>query len=152
MSRTTQRGHLTWPGDATQMRCPGIVPHISGAAGNLISRSSPVLAATLSAHGSAAFDVHVLAGLDGDAVEVAGSGFAVVAAGEEVGERVDGVEQQCVDLGLPVGGVLGAVAGDELIPSGGCVLLVLGGLVSGLVAGPPPAQCPGAGDGPAGGR
>src|SRR6266568_3226237 len=57
----------------------------------------PLLAATLSAHGSAAFDVHVLAGLDGDAVEVAGSGFAVVAAGEEVGERVDGVEQQCVD-------------------------------------------------------
>jgi hypothetical protein len=30
-----------------------------------------VLAATLSAHGSAAFDVHVPAGLDGDAVEVA---------------------------------------------------------------------------------
>jgi hypothetical protein len=27
-----------------------------------------VLAAMLSAHGSAAFDVHVLAGLDGDAV------------------------------------------------------------------------------------
>jgi hypothetical protein len=32
-----------------------------------------VLAATLSAHGSAAFDVHVPAGLDGDAVEVAAS-------------------------------------------------------------------------------
>jgi len=30
-----------------------------------------VLAATLSAHGSATFDVHVLAGLDGDAVGVA---------------------------------------------------------------------------------
>ena len=54
--------------------------------------SCPVLAATLSAHCSAAFDVHVLAGLGCDAVEVAGSGFAVVVAGEEAGERVDDVE------------------------------------------------------------
>ncbi len=51
-----------------------------------------VLAAALSAHRSAAFDVHVLAGLGCDAAEVAGSGFAVVVAGEEAGERVDEVE------------------------------------------------------------
>ena len=54
-------------------------------------------------------------------------------------------------LGLLVGGVLGAVAGDEPVPSGGGVLLVLGGLVPGLVAGPPPAQRLGAGDGGAAG-
>jgi hypothetical protein len=38
-----------------------------------------------------------------------------------------------------VSGVLGAVAGDEVMPPGGC-LLVPGGLVPGLVAGPPPAR------------
>ena len=43
-------------------------------------------------------------------------------------------EQQRVDLGLLVSGVLGAVAGGELVPPGGCLLLVLGGLVPGLVA------------------
>jgi hypothetical protein len=51
-----------------------------------------VLAAALSAHRSAAFDVHVLAGSGCGAAEVAGSGFAVVVAGEEAGERVDEVE------------------------------------------------------------
>ena len=81
----------------------------------------------------------------------AGQVVAVVVAAEEAGERVDEFEQQRVDLGLLVSGVLGAVAGDEPVPSGGCLLLVLGGLVPGLVAGPPPAQCLGAGHGPAGG-
>ena len=78
-----------------------------------------VLAATLSAHSLAAFDVHVLAGLGGDAV-LAGSrsGLAVVVAGEEAGERVDSFEEQRVDLGLLVSGVLGAVAGDEAVPPG----------------------------------
>jgi hypothetical protein len=75
----------------------------------------------------------------------------VVAAEKEAGERVDGFEQQCVDPGLLVSGVVGVVAGDEMVPSGGCLLLVLGGLVSGLVAGPPPAQCLGAGHDLAGG-
>ena len=51
-----------------------------------------VLAAALSAHRSAAFDVHVLAGSGCGAAEVAGSGFAVVVAGEEAGERADEVE------------------------------------------------------------
>jgi hypothetical protein len=111
-----------------------------------------VLAATLSAHGSAAFDVHVLAGLGGDAV-LAGSrsAAAVGVAAEEAGEQVDGFEQQRVDFGLLVSGVLGAVAGGEVVPPGGCLLFVFGGLVSGLVAGLPPAQRLGAGDGPAGG-
>jgi len=79
-----------------------------------------------------------------------GSGFAVVVAAEEAGEHVDDFEEQRVDSGLLVSGVLGAVAGDEMIPSGGCLPLVLGGLMSGLVAGPPPAQCLGAGHGWAG--
>ena len=75
-----------------------------------------------------------------------GSAVAVVVAGEEAGEHVDGFEQQRVDLGLPVGGVLGAVAGDEAVPSGGCLLLAFGGLAPGFVSGPPPAQRLGAGD------
>src|SRR6516162_10095030 len=78
-----------------------------------------------------------------------GSGLAVVAAAEEAGEHVDDVEEQGVDLGLLVSGVLGAVAGGQAVPSGGCLLLVLGGLMSGLVAGLPPAQCLRAGRGPA---
>ena len=41
--------------------------------------------------------------------------------------------------------------GAPQVPSGGCLLLMLRGLMSGLVAGPPPAQCLGAGHGPAGG-
>ena len=82
------------------------------------------------------------------------SGCAVagmVVAAEEAGERVDGFEQQGVDLGLLVSGVLGAVAGDKTVPSGGCLLLVSGSVMSGLVACLPPAQRFGAGDGPAGG-
>ena len=79
-----------------------------------------------------------------------GSGRAVVVAAEEAGEQVDEFEELCVDSGLLVSGVLGAVADDEVVPPGGCLLLVLGGLMSGLVAGPPPAQCLGAGHGPAG--
>ena len=115
-----------------------------------------VLAATLSAHGSAAFDVHGLAGLGGDDVGWrSGSGCAVagmvVAAEKKAGERVDGFEQQGVDLGLLVSGVPGAVAGGEPVPSGGCLLLVPGSLVPGLVAGLPPAQCFGAGHDPGGG-
>jgi hypothetical protein len=106
-----------------------------------------LLAATLSAHRSAPFDVHVLAGFAGDE----GSGFAVIAAGEEAGERVDGVEQERVDLGLLIGGVLGAVAAGKAVPLCGFLLLVLGGLVPGLVSGLPPAQCLGAGQAAGGG-
>src|SRR5438876_563941 len=73
----------------------------------------PVLAATLSAHGSAAFDVAVLAGLGGDATRRQGSGLAVVVAAEEAGKHVDEFEQRRVYLDLLVSGVLGAVAGDE---------------------------------------
>src|SRR5947209_16205319 len=69
-----------------------------------------------------------------------GCAVAGVIAVEEAGEHVDGLEQQRVDLGLPVGGALSAVARDKPVPPGGCVLLVLGGLVPGLVAGLPPAQ------------
>jgi hypothetical protein len=117
-----------------------------------IGKHGQVLAATLSAHGSAAFDVAVLAGLDGDGtLRQQGSGLAVVVAAEEAGEHVDDFEEQRVDSGLLVSGVLGAVAGDEMVPPGGCLLLVRGGLMSGLVAGLPPAQCLGAGDGPGGG-
>ena len=67
----------------------------------------------------------------------------VAAAEKEAGERVDGFGQQSVDLGLLVSGVLGAVARDKTVPSGGCLLLVLGGLPAGFAAGPPPAQCSG---------
>jgi hypothetical protein len=102
-----------------------------------------LLAAMLSAHRSAAFGVYVLAALGGD--DAAGgrsSGCAVagMVAVEEAGKHVDEFEQQRVDLGLLVSGVLGAVAGDEPVPSGGCLLFVLGGVVPGLVAGLPPAQ------------
>jgi hypothetical protein len=106
-----------------------------------------VLAATLSAHRSAPFGVHVLAGFAGDE----GSGLAVTGAGEEAGERVDGVEQERVDLGLLIGGVLGAVAAGKAVPLCGLLLLVLGGLVSGLISGLPPAQCLGAGQAAGGG-
>lgn len=50
-----------------------------------------------------------------------------------------------------VGVVLGAVDGDEPVPLCSGVVFVFGGLVPGLVAGPPPAQCLGAGEGLAGG-
>jgi hypothetical protein len=75
----------------------------------------------------------------------------VVAAEKKAGERVDGFEEQGVDLGLLVSGVLGAVARDETVPSGGCLLFVPGGLMSCFVAGLPPAQCFGSGHGLAGG-
>jgi hypothetical protein len=110
-----------------------------------------MLAATLSADGSASFDVHVLAGFGVDAAPGGWSVCAVVVAGEQAGERVDGFEQQRVDPGLAVGGMLGAVAGDEPVPPGGCLLFVLGGLVPGFVSCPPPAQCLGAGHGAGGG-
>src|SRR6516165_4566294 len=77
-------------------------------------------------------------------------GLGLVVAAEEAGEEVDGFEEQRVDSGLLVRGVLGTIAGDEMVPSGCCLLLVFGGLISGLVAGPPPAQCLRAGHGPAG--
>jgi hypothetical protein len=105
-----------------------------------------VLAATLSAHRLAAFDVHVLAGRCW--YSVAGSGLGVV---KEAGERVDCVEEQRVDAGLLIGGVLGAEAAGKAVPLCGCLLLVLGGLVPGLVSGLPPAQCLGAGQAPGGG-
>ena len=66
-------------------------------------------------------------------------------AGEEAGEHVDGFEQQRVDSGLLVSGVLGAVAGGELVPPGGGLLFVLGGLVSGLVSRPATSAVPGRG-------
>ena len=94
------------------------------------------------------FAVMVLAGGSRSGCAVAGM---VVAAEKEAGERVDGLEQQGVDRGLLVSGVLGAVASDETVPSGGCVMFVFGSLMPGLVAGLPPAQCLGAGHGPAGG-
>jgi hypothetical protein len=47
----------------------------------------------------------------GDAV--AGSGLGVV---KEAGERVDDVEEQRVDAGLLVGGVLGAEAVGKAVP------------------------------------
>jgi hypothetical protein len=125
---------------AARRRLPpgGVVPQ-----DYVFQTQGPVLAATLSAHRSAAFGVYVLAALGGD--DAAGgrsSGCAVagVVAVEEAGKHVDEFEQQRVDLGLLVSGMLGAVAGDEPVPSGGCLLFVLGGVVPGLVAGLPPAQ------------
>ena len=105
----------------------------------------------MSAHGWVAFEVHVPAGLGGDAtLRQQGSGLGVVVVAEEADEHVDEFEQQRVYLGVLVSGVLGAVAGGEPVPPCCCLLLMLGGLVPGLVAGPPPAQCLGAGHGPAG--
>jgi hypothetical protein len=69
-----------------------------------------------------------------------GCAVAGVIAVEEAGEHVDGFEQQCVDLGLLVSGVLSAVARDEPVPPGGCSLFVFGSVVPGLVAGLPPVQ------------
>jgi hypothetical protein len=68
-----------------------------------------LLAATVFAHESAAFGVHVLAGAGVDlrlSCRV-GSGCA-----EEAGERGDGFEQQGVEAGLLVGGAAGAELGD----------------------------------------
>ena len=96
--------------------------------------------------------MHVLAGLGGDgAPQRAESGLAVVVVAEEAGEYVDDFQQQRAGPGWVVSSVLSAVAGDEPVPPGGGLLLVLGGLVPGLVAGSPPAQRFGAGNGLAGG-
>jgi hypothetical protein len=106
-----------------------------------------VLAATLFAHELAAFGVDVPAGLFGDLC-LGGSGWAaagVVWLAEQGSERCDGLEQQRVESGLLVGGVLGVEAGDELVPVG--LVLVLGGLPAGLVACLPPAQRRGTGGG-----
>jgi hypothetical protein len=80
-------------------------------------------------------------------VVLAARGSGGVVGAEEAGEGCDGFEEERVELGLLVGGALGAEAGDEPVPPGGGVLLVLGGLMAGLVACPPPAQCLGAGEG-----
>jgi hypothetical protein len=71
----------------------------------------------------------------------------VVRPAEETGERRDGLEQQRVEFGLLVGGALGLEAGDEPVPLGQGLVLVLGGLPAGLVACPPPAQRLGASHG-----
>ena len=52
----------------------------------------------------------------------------MVRPAEETGERRDGLEQQRVEFGLLVGGALGVEAGDEPIPVGQGLVLVLGGL------------------------
>ena len=59
------------------------------------------------------------------------SGWAVagvVRPAEETGERGDGLEQQRVEFGLLVSGALGVEAGDEPVPLGLGLVLVLGGL------------------------
>src|SRR6266536_1351713 len=76
-----------------------------------------------------------------------GVAAGVVVAAEEAGERCDGFLQERVEPGLLAGGALGVEADDEPVPPGGGLLLVLGGLPAGFVAGPPPAQRLGAGDG-----
>ena len=62
-------------------------------------------------------------------------GAAGVVCAEQAGEGCDGFEQQRVDLCLPGGGVLSVVAGDQPVPAGGGLVLVLGGLPAGVVAG-----------------
>ena len=64
----------------------------------------------------------------------------VVRSAEQAGERRDGLKQQRVESGLLVGGTLGVEAGDEPIPVGLGLLLVLGGLPAGLVACPVGAE------------
>lgn len=61
-----------------------------------------------------------------------GSGCAVagVVTVEEAGEGVDGFEQQGVDPGLLVSGVLGVVARDETAPLCCCLLLGDGGVAT----------------------
>ena len=75
----------------------------------------------------------------------------VVVSAEEAGQCCDGFLEEGVESGLLVGGVLGAEGGDVLVPPGGGVVLVLGGLPADLVAGPPPVQCLVAGHGRGGG-
>src|SRR5260370_33978406 len=83
----------------------------------------------------------------------------VVRPAEETGERRDGLEQQRVEFGLLVGGALRVEAGDEPVPLGQGLGLVLGSLPAGLEACLPPAPRPGAssadvprGSGAAGGQ
>jgi len=88
-----------------------------------------VLAATLFAHESAAFGVHVSAGLGDDAgwrglagvAGCLGSGRGVAGCAEQGGERGDCLEEQCVDAGLLVGCSAGAELGD------GAAVLGVGG-------------------------
>ena len=72
------------------------------------------------AHESAAFDVHVLAGVGGDVRRGCRAGVGSGCA-EEAGERGDGFEQQGVSAGLLVGGAAGVEFGD------GAAVLGLGG-------------------------
>src|SRR5512135_881648 len=70
-----------------------------------------LLAATVFAHESAAFAVHVLAGAGVDLRPGCRAGVGSGCA-EEAGERGDGFEQQGVEAGLLVGGAPGAELGD----------------------------------------
>jgi hypothetical protein len=73
------------------------------------------------------------------------SGWAVagvVRPAEETGERRDGLEQQRVEFGLLVGGVLGVEAGDEPVPLDQGLVLVLGGLPAGLRSLPATSAAP----------
>ena len=79
-----------------------------------------VLAATVFAHESAAFGVHVLAGAGVDVRRGCRAGVGSGCA-EEAGERGDGFEEQGVSAGLLVGGAAGAELGD------GAAVLGLGG-------------------------
>ena len=69
-------------------------------------------------------------------------GAAGVVCAEQAGEGCDGFEQQRVDLCLPGGGVLSVVAGDQPVPAGGGLVLVLGGLPAGVVARPATSAAP----------
>ena len=86
-----------------------------------VRASSRVLAATVFAHESAAFGVHVLAGIGGDVRPGCRAGAGSGWAAEEAGERGDGFEQQGVEAGLLVGGAAGAELSD------GAAVLGLGG-------------------------
>ena len=70
-----------------------------------------MLTATVFAHESAAFGVHVLAGVGGDLRPGCRAGVGSGCA-EEAGERGDGFEQQGVEAGLLVGGAAGVEFGD----------------------------------------
>ena len=93
---------------------------ISAPADPQVSESAGVLAATVFAHESAAFGVHVLAGAVGDVRCGCRAGVGSRCA-EQAGERGYGFEQQGVDAGLLVGGAAGAELGD------GAAVLGLGG-------------------------
>ena len=115
---------------------PGENDQVIEAAG---ARVFLVLAATVFAHESAVFGVHVLAGAGVD-VRLScrvGSGCA-----EEAGERGDRFEEQGVSAGLLVGGVAGAELGDgaavvglggELAEPGGDGGVLEGGRAAGAV-------------------